>query len=207
MLRSLYSKLAVVLAGLFFLLGLSLVGVIVFSAGMYQQEVNQKLNRSLAQQIVGEKLLMEDNRVNQEALEDIFHMLMVINPSIELYLLDSEGTILAYSAPQGKVQRKRVDLGPVKRWLEGDMTIPLLGDDPRERNRRKVFSAARIPEHGKLEGYLYVILGGEIYHTIVQTLKGSFILQLSAWMIFASLLFALAAGLIIFAVLTIAYNY
>lgn len=202
MFRSLYSKLAIVLAGLFFILGLLLVGVIVFSAGMYQQEVNQKLNSTLAQQIVAEKLLMEDNRVNQEALEDIFHMLMVINPSIELYLLDPEGTVLAYSAPQGKVQRKRVDLGPVKRWLEGDMTIPLMGDDPRERNRRKVFSAARIPEHGDLEGYLYVILGGETYDNIVQTLKGSFILQLTAWMIFASLLFALAAGLIIFAVLT-----
>jgi signal transduction histidine kinase len=202
MFRSLYSKLAVVLAGLFFIVGLSFVGVIVFSAGMYQQEVNQKLNSTLAQQIVAEKLLMKDNRVNQEALEDIFHMLMVINPSIELYLLDSEGTILAYSAPQGKVRRKQVDLGPIKKWLEGDMTIPLLGDDPRERNRKKVFSAARIPEHGKLEGYLYVILGGEIYDSIAQKLKGSFILQLSAWMIFASLIFALAAGLIIFAVLT-----
>ena len=33
-------------------------------------------------------------------------------------------------------ERKRVDLGPVKRWVEGDMTIPLLGDDPREPNRQ-----------------------------------------------------------------------
>jgi signal transduction histidine kinase len=202
MFRSLYSKLAVVLAGLFFVVGLSFVGVTVFSTEMYQQEVNQKLNSKLAEQIVAEKLLMKDNRVNQEALEEIFHMLMVINPSIEIYLLDPAGHILAYSAPRGKVKRKRVDLGPVRRWLDGAMTIPLLGDDPRNPNSKKVFTAARIPEQGKLEGYLYVILGGEIYDSVVQKLKGSYILQLSAWMITASLLFALVAGLILFAVLT-----
>ena len=79
MFRSLYSKLAVGLAGLFFVVGLSFVGVTVFSTEMYQQEVNQKLNSKLAEQIVAEKLLMKDNRVNQEALKEIFHMLMV-NP-------------------------------------------------------------------------------------------------------------------------------
>lgn len=202
MLRSPYSKLAAVLTGLFFVLGLLVVGVTVFSAGMYQQEVNQKLNSKLAQQIVAERLLMKDNRVNRGALEEIFHMLMVINPSIEIYLLDPEGNIIAFSAPQGKVKLNRVDLEPLKRWLGGDRTIPLLGDDPREPGRKKVFTAARIPEQGKLEGYLYVILGGEIYDSIVQTLKGSYILRLSAWMITASLLFALVAGLILFAVLT-----
>ncbi|MEJ2726698.1 MAG: HAMP domain-containing sensor histidine kinase, partial [Deltaproteobacteria bacterium] len=139
---------------------------------------------------------------NQKALEEIFHMLMVINPGIEIYLLDSEGHILAYSAPKGKVKREHVDLGPVKRWLDGDMTMPLLGDDPRDPERKKAFTAARIPEQGKLEGYLYVILGGEIYDSVVQKLEGSYILQLSAWMIGASLLFALVAGLILFAVLT-----
>jgi two-component system OmpR family sensor kinase len=127
---------------------------------------------------------------------------MVINPSIEIYLLDPAGNILAYSAPQTKVKRKRVDLDPIRRWLAGDMMMPLRGDDPRDPNRKKVFTAARIVEQGKLEGYLYVILGGEIFDSAVQKLKGSYILQLSAWMIAASLLFALAAGLIIFALLT-----
>jgi len=202
MFQSLYSKLAAVLAGLFVIVGLLFVGVTVFSAGMYQQEVNQKLNSKLAQQIVAQKLLMKENRVNQEALEEIFHMLMVINPSIEIYLLDPKGNILAFSAPPGKVKRSQVDLGPVRKWLEGDMKMPLLGDDPREPGRKKVFTAARIPEKGPLEGYLYVILGGELYDSIVQKLKGSYILQLSAWMIGASLVFALMAGLILFAVLT-----
>ena len=98
MFRSLYSKLAAVLTGLFCLVGLAIVVVTMFSTDMYQQEVNQRLNSKLADHIVAERLLMQNNRVNQEALEDIFHMLMVINPSIEIYLLDTKGTILAFSA-------------------------------------------------------------------------------------------------------------
>jgi two-component system OmpR family sensor kinase len=202
MFRSLYSKLAAVLTGLFIVVGLSFVAVTVFSTEMYQQEVNQKLNSKLAEQILSEKLLMKDHQVNQEALAELFHMLMVINPSVEIYLLDPAGNILAYSAPQGKVKLKRVDLGPVRRWLARDMTVPILGDNPRHPDKQKVFTAARISEHGKLEGYLYVILGGELYDSVVQRLKGSYVLRLSAWMIGASLLFALAAGLIVFALLT-----
>ena len=170
MFRSLYSKLAAVLAALFFIVGLLFVGVTVFSTDMYQQEVNQKLNSSLAEQIVAEKLLMQDGQVNEGVLEELFHMLMVINPGIETYLLDPEGNILTFSAPRGTVKRDRIDLKPIKRWLDGDTTIPLLGDDPRDINRKKAFSAARISRQGDLEGYLYVILGGERYDSVVQKL-------------------------------------
>ncbi|UCF92525.1 MAG: HAMP domain-containing histidine kinase [Desulfobacterales bacterium] len=202
MFSSLYSKLAAVLTGLFCLVGLSFVVVTLFSTAMYQQEVNQRLNSKLAEQIVAEKLLLEQNHVNEEALEEIFHMLMVINPSIEIYLLDPEGNILAYSAAPGKIKRKRVNLGPLEKWLAGHATIQLRGDDPRNPRGKKVFTVARIPEQGPLQGYLYVILGGETYDNVVQKIKGSYILQLSAWMIFASLFFALIAGLVLFASLT-----
>lgn len=202
MFSSLYSKIAAGLAGLFLVVGLVFIGITVFSTDMYQQEVNQKLNTGLAKQIVKERILMEKGRVNQQALRDIFHMLMVINPGIEIYLLDTEGRILTFSAPQGAVKRKRVDLGPVKDWLAGRLTPPVQGDDPKHITRKKVFSAAPIEREGMLEGWLYVILGGEEYDSVAQKLKGSYILQLSAWMIGAGLLFALAAGLVLFGLLT-----
>ena len=202
MFRSLYSKLAAVLTGLFCLVGMCFVAVTMFSTEMYYKEVNQKLNGELAEHIVKEKLLMQDKHINKEALEEIFHMLMVINPSIEVYLLDPEGAILAFSASPGKVKRTHVSLGPIEKWLGGDITIPVFGDDPRDPGGKKIFTAARIPEKGRLQGYVYVILGGEMYDNIVQKLKGSYILKLSAWMIVASLLFALIAGLLLFASLT-----
>jgi signal transduction histidine kinase len=200
--RSLYSKLAAVLTGLFCLVGLSFVAVTMFSTEMYQQEVNQRLNSELAQHIVNEKLLMQNRRINQKALEEVFHMLMVINPSIEIYLLDPQGNILAFSAPPGKVTRQRVDVRPLRAWLEGNVNLPVLGDDPRDPHGKKAFTVAPISEQGRLEGYVYVILGGEIYEGVVQKLKGSFILKLSVWVIVGGLLFALIAGLLLFAMLT-----
>ena len=202
MFKSLYSKLALVLLALFCLLGISIVVLTQVAADMYQQEAVQKLNRDLARQIVAQKILIEDHQINRQGLKEIFHMLMVVNPSIEVYLLDPDGDILAYSAPPGKVKRERVDLKPIEKWFEAGTVFPLTGDDPRNPGKKKVFSVARIPEQGPLQGYLYVILGGELFDSIVQKLKGSYIMQLSAGWIAASLLFVLAAGLLLFAYLT-----
>jgi signal transduction histidine kinase len=202
MLKSLYSRLALVLFGLFFLIGVSFVAISFFSTEKYQQEVNQKLNRELAKLIVAEKIMLQNNRINQEALKEIFHMLMVINPSIEIYLLDPEGNILAFSAEPGKVIRTSVDLEPIQTLIDGHPSLPLLGDDPRDEEGMKVFTAAPIAPDGKLEGYLYVILGGETYDSIIQKIQGSYILRLSIRVITISLLVALFAGLLIFAFLT-----
>ena len=202
MVKSLYSKLAIALLGLFCLLGVSIVILTQVASDMYQQEIVQKLNRDLARQIAAQKNLMQDHQINRRGLNEIFDMLMVVNPSIEVYLLNPGGDILAFSAPPGKVKRDRVDLRPIKKWFEAGTAFPLTGDDPRSRDKKKVFSVARIPEQGALQGYLYIILGGELFDSIVQNLKGSYIMQLSAWWLAASLLFVLAAGLLLFAYLT-----
>lgn len=202
MVKSLYSKLAIALLGLFCLLGVSIVILTQVASDMYQQEIVQKLNRNLARQIAAQKNLMQGHQINSDSLKEIFNMLMVVNPSIEVYLLSPSGDILAYSAPPGKVKRDRVDLRPIKKWFEAGTVFPLTGDDPRNPAKKKVFSVARIPEQGPLQGYLYIILAGEHFDSIVQKLKGSYILQLSAWWLAASLLFVLAAGLLLFAYLT-----
>ena len=202
MIRSLYTKLSLALLLLFCLTGILFIAITLFSTEMYQSEVNQKLNAKLAENIVAEKLLMESGRINQEALGEIFHMLMVINPSIELYLLNPAGRILAYSAPPDKVKLEKIDLAPVRKWFARSTPLPILGEDPRNPGIRKAITVARIPKEGPLEGYLYVILGGEEYDSVIQKLKGSYILQTSAWIIAAAVLFAVLAGVLIFAQLT-----
>ena len=124
MVKSLYTKLAIVLLLLFCLLGVTILIVTQFASEMYQQEVVQKLNRDLAKQIVAQKILMEDNQISEKGLKDVFHMLMVVNPNIEIYLVDPAGKILAFSAPPGKVKLDRVDLEPIKKWFEEDIVHP-----------------------------------------------------------------------------------
>jgi two-component system OmpR family sensor kinase len=202
MLKSLYSKLVIVLFGLFFIIGIFFIILTVFSTELYQSEINQKLNLKLAENIVAEKLLIQDNRINEVALKEIFHMLMVINPSIELYLLDSKGRILSYSAPPETVRLTHVDLSPVQSWFSGTRVLPIVGDDPRHPDKKKAITVGRIPKHGPLEGYLYVILGGDIYDSVMQKIKGSYILQVSLWSIAVVVTFAAIAGFLVFAFLT-----
>jgi two-component system, OmpR family, sensor kinase len=202
MFKSLYSKLSLVLLGLFFLVGAAFIVIGVYITGMYQQEVNQKLNRDVARYIVAEKLVFRNGSMNQNSLKEIFHMLMVVNPSLEVYFLDPQGNVLAFSAEPGKVKREKVDLKPIRRFLTQKTGLPVLGDDPREKSGKKIFAAARIPERGQLEGYLYIILGGEVYDTLIHKLQKSYVLRLGLWGSVASLVVAALAGLAIFAWLT-----
>jgi signal transduction histidine kinase len=165
---------------------------------LYFQEVNQKLNRTLAQNLASETNLMKDGRVNEKALKDIFNMLMVVNPNIEVYLLDPNGTILAFSAPPGRVKRQKISMAPLLSFLNKTDAFPILGDDPRDLKRKKVFSAALISLKNQTQGYLYVILGGEKFETVAEMLQGSYILRLSIWAVAGGLLFALLTGLLLF---------
>ena len=133
-LNSLYTRLALGLVVLVAVLG-GLYLLVTLQAGrLYFQELNQQLNRELAANLIAEnKLSVEDGRFNRSALEAIFHTYMVVNPSIEVYLLDNRGHILAYSAPPGKVKRERVDLAPVRAFLRRGHHTPIVGDDPRDK--------------------------------------------------------------------------
>lgn len=202
MARSLYGKLALVLFILFGSVGVLYTALTSFTTRMYQQEVNQKLNRALARNIVGDQLLSSQGEVSPYALKELFHLLMIVNPSIEMYLLDAQGVILNFSAPAEKIKRSAVSLDPIQRFLTTEDTFPILGDDPRDTSRHKVFSVAPIPLTGSPTGYLYIVLGGEEYDSVADMLQRSYILRLSFWAALAGLVFALLAGLVLFNMLT-----
>jgi len=128
--------------------------------------------------------------------------LMVINPSIEVYLLDPDGQILSYSAPKGIVVRDRVELAPVREFLEADSRLPILGDDPRDPKGNKVFSAAPIGSPTEPDGYLYVVLAGQQWDSAVAILQGSYMLRLGAAAVATGLVVAMLIGLLTFAWIT-----
>lgn len=202
MLKTLYSKLVVALLVIVFILAAIGFFSLRYSSDMYQQEAKQKLNKTLAKNIVAGQELLKNQIVNKKALENLFHMLMVINPYIEIYLLNTEGKILSYYAAHEKIKKKYVDLKPVKKFISNDATFPIMADDPRHVSRKKVFSAARIPEKGKLEGYLYIVLAGENYQTILEQIKDSHILSNSIISLVFMFAVVLLAGLGIFSILT-----
>lgn len=200
--KTLYGRLTAVL-----LIILVLVGVLFFFAGLvsvrsFLAEVHQKVNRDLAEHLVADSLPMEGGEIRDEELEHIFHVLMVINPNIEVYLLDPSGQILAYSAPKGIVVRDHVALEPIQRFLATDSRLPVYGDDPRDPEGEKVFSAAPIGAGSAPDGYLYVVLAGQQWDSAVAMLQGSYMLRLGAAAVGTGLLVALVVGLLTFAWIT-----
>ncbi len=144
---------------------------------------------------------MRDLKWNRTAVDELFHMLMVVNPGIEVYLLDSTGRIDAHVAPPGHVQRDSVDLAPVRAFLEGVQST-VLGDDPRNPDTRKIFSAAPLTQDNATVGYLYVILAGEDYDRIAADVWRSRAFTTAAWMMVGLVALSLAAGLAGFALIT-----
>ena len=202
MLKTLYGKIVLILSGLFLIIGLLYILLTLFTTRLYIQEGAQRLNHDLAKYLVSQMFFIQEGKINDGALRQSFDMLMKINHNIEVYLLDPNGNILSYSAPEGKVKRKSVSLTPVKHFMEEGAALPILGDDPRDSGGQKVFSASTIPLEGPLEGYLYIILGSEEYDSIAQILRGNYILRLSTGVAVAGLIFVFITGLFLFRYLT-----
>jgi two-component system OmpR family sensor kinase len=199
--KTLFTKLALALTVLLLGIGLLYSVVSTYLTRHYQQEFLQSLNRDLASNLVTQRKLVNDGVLDEVALKETFTHYMMVNPSIEIYLLDSQGNILSYSADSGKVKRDSVDMKPVMDFTEGKL-FPLLGDDPRSFERRKIFSVAPVTFTDGSMRYIYVVLRGEEYERVERLFEESFLLQLSGAALFVSLAIGFLVGLLLFLVLT-----
>ncbi len=197
MFNKLSNKLVITLLGLLLALSTIFITFTINSLPALIQEVNQKLNLNLANNIVTEKNLLIDNQVNKKALQSVFMGLMLVNPMIEVYLVDKKGKILAYSAPENTVLRERIDLKPVNKLMQKNATLPVTGNDPRQLHNDKVFSVAAIRQNNSLQGYLYIILGSQAYDSVFNLLQSSYIFKLWLLSTLISLAFTSIAGIII----------
>ncbi|CAI8769846.1 sensor histidine kinase [Pseudomonas serboccidentalis] len=171
------------------------------SSKMHELEVVQGLSRDLAQHIAHDTVLMDSNGLMPGAVRELFSKLMLVNPSVEVYLLDPEGRIVGNAAPQGRLRRETVDLAPIRRLLN-DQPLPILGDDPRSVDGRKVFSAAPLRVNGKPAGYLYVVLLSEEHDRYAERGATSAALNTALLSIALVALLCLIAGLTAFNLIT-----
>jgi two-component system OmpR family sensor kinase len=200
--HSLYSRIALALLGLLVFVGAVQLAVALVSSRHHEAEVAQRLNLDLAQNLVERDVLLVDGEVNEKALEGVFDTLMLINPSIECYLIDLEGTIVTHSRLPGPLVRRQIAMDPVNRMMVPAPELPILGDDPLHADRRKPFTFAPLMVEDSYWGYLYIVLASQDRDSVAATLAGSQILRLSLGIGAAALVAALAAGLFIFNLLT-----
>jgi signal transduction histidine kinase len=137
-------------------------------AGQYEQEALQRLSHGLARHIVEHwpQITQTDRDAADSAARDkLLSMLMVVNPGVQVYVLDANGTVANYIGEPGMVRQHQVDLNPVRDFL-GGAALPLRGTDPMAApgtDSARIFSAAMFaprPGDSRPPGYLYVVLEG-----------------------------------------------
>lgn len=203
--RSFYAKISGIFLLLVLLLGAVQAYITYRSSMQMVMEAEQKLNLPLARNMAAE-FEPEIARVfSVDSIEHAIHYMMVMNPKIEIYLLNEEGDIMAFFAETGKeMQSSSVNLDPVRRFLDTE-TDPnrelILGDDPRFPGEQKPFSAAEIEIQNR-PGFLYIILGSEQYQTALNMLRENYILRTSLSSLGIAVLMTGIIGLVVFAVLT-----
>jgi signal transduction histidine kinase len=206
----LFNRLYWKISALFFIL-LVVVGVIyvyisVDYSNKFADQVNQRLNHNTAKNILEHNDNFYNGAIIQPALGKLFDYLMIINPSLEVYLLDTTGKILVWYPPEKKILLPMVNLQPVKEFIN-DSTITLIrGDDPLNLNSQKVFSAAPVMMDGKTSAYLYVVLTGKEYVAASNSLLGNYLLQISIRTMIITLITTFLIGLFIIYIITKNYS-
>ena len=181
---------------------------------MHEMEVVQGLSRDVARSIALDAQLMNADSdgppepgaassqgLGPEAVRRLFSKLMVVNPSVEVYLLNMDGQIVGHAAPAGALKRDHIGLEPIQRFLD-KQPLPILGDDPRSLKGRKVFSAAVLRMGEQKVGYVYVILQSEEHDRLAARASASSVLQTTLWTMAVVALLCLIAGLIAFRLIT-----
>jgi signal transduction histidine kinase len=200
--NSLNKKLSLMLLVLFILTGVFLGLITRYSTVQYNHEITQRLNGSIAMYVAEEHPLIIDGQYNEAALKTLAQRAMVINPTVEVYLLNNQGEILSHNLPAESVLMKSVALGPINEFMQPESQRPLLSIDPRSPDNQKVFSAAKITNNGKDEGFIYVILGGEKYEALANDISKNYVMRLTLSAILAVIVMAFFIGTLILIKLT-----
>jgi signal transduction histidine kinase len=198
MFRSLHTQLTLMLVALFLVIGVALVMLTRYSADRYHQELTQQLNAPIARYIADEAPLIRAGHVNMPAMRNIARQAMVINPTVEVYLLDTQGRILGHNLGSDALQITQVPLPPIRGYLSGEYERPLRNDDPRHHGLHKIFTAAEVIGEDGLEGYVYTVLGGQKYDQLAAAIGVSDAMRLSTLAIIACIAFGLGSALLIF---------
>lgn len=198
----LFWRLSLAFLSVLILLGAAYVFITAYSARQYYQETSQRLNAHVAEHMLLEVSPFVDGEVNNEALGKIMHSMMAVNPTIEVYLLSPDGTIVSHVVLEKEVRLKRVELEPVQAFLDCNGEHYVLGDDPRNPGEEAVFSATKVCENEVLMGYVYIVLASAQYNSITEALSSSYFLKVGTGTFILTLIAAFGIGLILIALLT-----
>ena len=201
--NKLISKIMITFLLLIILMGTGYILITYYFTNKFFEETSQKLNAEVATHVIDEKFqnaspFLKDGSVNKELFGDLMHDMMAVNRGIEVYLVSTSGEIL-YSVVLDHERSDKppaeIDVQPLDDFIESNGSKYVLGDDPRNPETKKIFSADKFAIDGR-EGYVYVILASQKFEEATQSLLGSYFLRLGFGASLVTLIFAGLIGII-----------
>ncbi len=204
MFKTLYAKIASIFLLLILLLGSVLLFVSLNSSLNYVCEASQKLNYNIAAQFARRCQPLLTDSIHYSGLKKDVMNFREMNPNAEVYMLDSTGSVIASSISKEELQVTTIDMRPVLRFIEANSyaNLPIFGDDPQVKGRRKIFSAAKVTIGETKTAYIYVTLASARYDLASDSILSSYILRSGSIAIVITLLFTALIGLLLFFILT-----
>ena len=157
--------------------GIVLLGSVLILLSQYYCERTalqtlQGVNRSVAMYVAGQEPLITEDGVQEEAVSVLAERAMIINPSLEIYILDTLGNVVSHRMQTDGQIQQHVDLTPLNAFLSGEAVFPILGQDPMRPDQPAIFSTEKIVYAGRHYGYVYAVIGAGMYREL-QTEAGT----------------------------------
>ncbi|HAA10669.1 MAG TPA: sensor histidine kinase [Cytophagales bacterium] len=199
----LVTKIMVTFLLLLLVAGVGYVFITYYFTQKWVEESTQRLNAGVAQHLIDhhfveEKPYLPDGTVNKPLFGEVMDDMMAVNQGIEVYLLSETGMVL-YSVVLDHSDNEKpltqIDLEPIRTFMEGEGQEFVLGDDPRNPDRKKIFSAASFDVEGQ-KGFIYIILSSLRSEEVNTSLAGSFFLRMGLGASLATILFAGLIGIL-----------
>ncbi|MFK7994838.1 MAG: sensor histidine kinase [Granulosicoccus sp.] len=225
---SLYIRLSLVFLVTLLILGVFSLWIAERSARNYFLEFTQRLNAPIAMYMAENAGLVVDGALDHQALNSLAEHVMMVNPSVEVYVLDLQGFVMAQAASANVIAQPRVSMQPIREAIrlntpstvvlndnptlsdtepvneaaENQFSGTLLGDNPLDPNDQRPFSVHPLQADGKTIGYIYALLAGREHQTLLSAIRSSHTLRDLVWILSGVLVLAGVAGSVVFFSLT-----
>ncbi|MEO6221566.1 MAG: HAMP domain-containing sensor histidine kinase [Ginsengibacter sp.] len=176
---SIFRRITIMVFALITILGVLFIAFTYYSTSHYHLASTQLLNKDVAAHIGKFASPFDRFGINKRKADSVFKNVMVLNPSTEVYFLDSAGNVMDFYGPKKEIKLWKIPLEHIDKFILSKGEEYIRSPDPKDQSQDKIFSAAEVISKSKKLGYIYVILGSNEYRTVSEMLFSSHISNLA----------------------------
>ncbi len=193
---SIFRRITILVFAVITILGSLFMALTYYGTTHYHLASTQLLNKDVAAHIAKFSSPYNNTGINKRRADSVFKNVMILNPSTEVYFLDSAGNIMDFYGPKKEIKLWKISLKNIKRYISLKGEEYIKAPDPRDSSSSKIFSAAEVISNNKKLGYIYVILGSNEYRNVTEMLFTSHISNFAIKALIVIILLSIAFSLL-----------